>query len=411
MIWIYNCLIRLYFIAICMASLFNEKAKKWLAGRRGWQENLMKKIGHSQLPVAWFHVASVGEYEQAAPIIALYKQTNRYFILVTFFSPSGFEMPQKKQLAHATAYLPLDTPSNAKTFIAIAKPAICFFVKYDFWHHFIQQIHVKKIPLILISAAFRSNQILFRWYGGFYKKMIERFDIIFCQNESTHHLVQQDLHTKTIYTGDTRLDRVFNNIDSSIIPQDIIRFSTNATAVIVAGSTWLEDDKMLSSWLKKSNYKAIIVPHDIHHHRLNQCLKLYKQAQLYSDYTIHPNPNTQVIIINKMGLLSQLYSLGYINYVGGGFTKDGIHNILEPAVFGKPIVIGPNFKKYHEAVALVNRNAAFSVNNASHLNTCINNLGNTVSYQQAGKQASKYIQDNLGSVAIIQKQLEELNWL
>lgn len=403
MILLYNLSVRLYYLGIRVAALWNKKARAWIEGRNNWFEVVEKQISSTD-KIIWMHCSSAGEFEQGKPVIEQLKKDYPSFkILVSFFSPSGYVVAQNYRHVDIITYLPLDTKQNAKHFIELANPQLIIFVKYEFWYHHLSAAAFRHIPLLLISAVFRKEQVFFKRYGKFYRQMLFLFRHIFVQDTASLQLLQQaGIHHCSI-GGDTRFDRVQEIAGRFTALSAIEKFIGGATA-IVAGSTWSDDEQLLSA----CNYqKLIIAPHEINEAHLRQIEKLFKNCIRYSQLQ-NANGNEQVLLIDNVGMLSRLYKYATITYVGGGFTKDGIHNILEAAVYGRPVFFGPNYKKYREAKELLAAGGAFSVANAEELKSRLSTLLNDAAQlKTAGMNAQNYVQENTGATKKILQFIQE----
>jgi 3-deoxy-D-manno-octulosonic-acid transferase len=392
-IFIYSILIRLF-------SLFSEKAELFVKGRKNWEVNLAQKIDGKSKYI-WFHCSSLGEFEQGRPVIEeLKKQFPIYKIVLTFFSPSGYEIRKNYPLADIVAYLPLDTKRNAQTFLDIVKPEKAFFVKYEFWYFYISELKRKNIPLYIVSAIFRENQQFFKntpW-GKWYRNILFKVEHLFVQNEKSGELLKSIGHYNFTVTGDTRFDRVAAiAADSKKLP--IVEKFKGNSLLIVAGSTWKPDEDMLAEFINQSvNTKFIIAPHEVSSaniHRIHQLLK--KPAVSFSKINEPEIDKYDVLIIDSIGLLSSVYRYGKISYIGGGFGV-GIHNILEAATFGLPVIFGPNYKKFKEAVDLISEGGSFSISSSGELRQTLDSLINDENiYQNSSKICSSYVAKNVGS--------------
>lgn len=355
----------------------------------------------NQRPVIWMHCSSLGEFEQGKPILeAVKQQYPRYFILVSFFSPSGYEIRKNDPIADHVCYLPMDRPYTASRFLNIVQPSLVFFVKYEFWHYYLEEIRQRNIPLLLVSGIFRPDQVFFKWYGGFYRNMLQQFSYLFLQNKESFELLQQTaLKQAFSIAGDTRFDRVLQIADR-FEPLHTIAAFCGDHPVLVAGSTWTDDDEALDHFANTyTDIRFIIAPHDIDEDRLKECEGLYQHSVRYSSLISNPDAamNKNVLIIDNMGMLSKLYYYATIAYIGGGFGDDGIHNALEAAVFGKPVVFGPVYDKYQEAIDLVDAGAAFSIEDALELEEQLKELlSNQSLLQQAGAIAGAYVHEQAG---------------
>lgn len=387
---------------------FNSKAALWVKGRKGLILHIQKQMQSNNHPVIWMHAASLGEFEQGLPVVELLKnQYPHYRLLVTFFSPSGYEIRKNHPLADWVFYLPMDSPSNAVKFIETAKPSIALFIKYEFWYFYLAELKKQQIPTLLVSGIFRSEQLFFKWYGGFYRKMLAFFSHFFVQDEGSHSLINNLVKPNLIsISGDTRFDRVLTIAAARKQFGVVEQFCGNHT-IIVAGSTWSDDDKVLQHFTKvHRNAKFIIAPHQISTERLSECLQRYPSSILLSTYeTLDPSirDNFQTLVIDNVGMLSSLYYYSTIAFIGGGFSSEGIHNTLEAAVFGKPVVFGPVYDKYLEAIEMLEIGAAFSAETALEMEDLLNDLLNDANKAQAAGDAGRaYIQSKAGaSVSIL----------
>jgi 3-deoxy-D-manno-octulosonic-acid transferase len=382
-------------LAVRLASLRNKKAKEWLHGRKNIYRELQGNIRDTDR-IIWMHCSSAGEFEQGKPIIAALKKLYpTHKIVVSFFSPSGYQVANKTAVADYITYLPVDTRANAKQFISILHPELIIFVKYEFWLHHLSEAASRHIPILLVSAVFRKDQAFFKWYGQFYRKVLLLFQHLFVQDKASFQLLKENNITHCSISGDTRFDRV-REIADNFKDLPVIKSFIGNDCVIVAGSTWKEDEKMLSGYMPA---KLILAPHEIHEEHLLQVEALFTNAVRYSNWEKRTG-NEKVLIIDNVGMLSRLYKYATIAYVGGGFTKDGIHNILEAAVYGKAVVFGPNYQKYREAKELIGAGGAFSVRDGAQWRKTVNSLLENETYlQSAGLHALHYITKNTGGTA------------
>ena len=346
----------LFKAATHVASLFNPKAKKWVRGRKRIFEKLEEAIPAGE-KIIWMHCASLGEFEQGRPVIEKLKALGTgHRILLTFFSPSGYEAQKNYKGADWVFYLPMDGARNAKRFLEIVHPSLVIFVKYEFWYYYLKKIKYRNIPLLLISALFRKDMSFFKWYGKLQRKMLSRFDHLFVQTEESKKLVDKiGLSEICSVSGDTRFDRVIE-IAAAADPIPMIEKFIGNNKVIVAGSTWPEDEEVLQkaySLIKNSTLKLIIAPHEISENHLSNIEKLFVDSLRFSQLTTHDSQLPTVLIIDNIGLLSRLYKYAFITYIGGGLRTMGVHNVLEAAVYRKPVLFGPYYHKYKEAVGLV----------------------------------------------------------
>lgn len=407
--FLYTFFIQLYGAGVKIAALGNNKAKQWLQGREHLFDQLAQTFSKPHA-VIWLHSASAGEYEQAKPVLeALRQQYPQYKILVTFFSPSGYNVGKKSPLADYVFYLPLDTGDNAARFIQIVQPRLVLFVKYDFWYHHLKAVRDNKIPLLLFSSIFRPEQTFFKPHGRFYLSMLHLFTHIFVQDEASYGLLKKFGVTHCTIAGDTRFDRV-STIAQKSTPLPIIENFIAGSTVIVAGSTWPEDEEQLHAVLKKrGNIKLIIAPHEINEPHIKSIQQLFKNTIRYSQIKeTERSFSAGVLIIDNIGMLSRLYRYAHITYIGGGFNKSGIHNTLEAAVWGRPVIFGPNYQKFREARELIKEGAAFSYTTEEELETTIDTLlSNEKAYANAGSAAGKYVQQNGGATAVIADYIQE----
>ena len=408
---LYQLFVFLYPKAAWLLGWKNEKAKKWVKGRRGIFKSLSTYFFQQKAPVIWVHAASLGEFEQGRPIIeAIKKGYPQYKILLTFFSPSGYEVRKNYPLADHVSYLPMDSARNANRFFNIVQPRLILFIKYEFWHYYCKEASERKIPLLLASGIFREDQVFFKWYGGFYRQILQNFTKLFVQDDESALLMKQlGFEDKTIISGDTRFDRVIEIVEQ-FEPIPIIDAFCKGATTIVAGSTWTEDDEELDHFVNyHPNIKCIIAPHEIEAERLKECLTLYKNAMLFSEYEQAINKgelllkDPQVLIMNNYGMLTRLYHYASICLVGGGFGGDGVHNVLEAAVYGKPVIIGPVYDKYKEAVDLVENGGCIEVENTLELEEQMNILldPQQTMYADSAKAAKEYVYSNAGATAKI----------
>lgn len=398
----YNIFIKLYALSARILSIKNAKAKLWVNGREGILEKLQQVFDDNKAKVIWVHCASLGEFEQARPIIEAIEERNKaikdsYKILLTFFSPSGFEIQKNYDKVDWVFYLPLDTKNNVEQFYKIVNPSIIIFVKYEFWYHYFIQASYLKIPLIVVSAIFRHNQPFFKWYGGLHRQMLQSVNHFFVQNKASKLLLESLKINNVTVSGDSRFDRVLDIFTTEFSNKKIETFIGDSK-VLVAGSTWTEDDEELDHFANtNTDIKFIIAPHEITQDRLNECLHLYKNAVLFSAVD-KMKKNANVLIIDNVGLLSKLYRYATVAYVGGGFGGDGVHNVLEPAVYGKPVVFGPVYDKFIEANELIENGGAISIEDALNLELVLNKLFNNLEYYNScSSSAKEYVVANAGA--------------
>ena len=407
MIVLYSVLLRIYFILVLVASISNEKAKKWIRGRRGIFKKLRTQIPQGE-NIVWFHCASLGEFEQGRPVIEAYrKKYPSHKILLTFFSPSGYEIRKNYEGADYIYYLPLDTYYNAKRFINIVKPQAAIFVKYEFWYFYLQALRRNSIPTYVISAIFRPNQAFFRWYGGMFRKMLKGYKQLFVQNQSSSDLLSTIGVSNVTISGDTRFDRVAA-IAENVKQLPIVESFVGDSFALIAGSTWPDDEQLLAQLVNEvSDLKIVIAPHEIGESHIQEILGRLegKYVVRYTQADAISVQDAQVLIVDTIGILSSVYRFGKIAYIGGGFGV-GIHNTLEAATFGLPIVFGPNYQKFQEAKDLVALGGAFSIQNYNQLNEVICRLmKNTLTLDGASQVSGRYIAENVGATAKIMQHL------
>jgi 3-deoxy-D-manno-octulosonic-acid transferase len=397
---IYNIVVRLYFFTIWIVSFFNQKAKLWINGRN----NVVFKHCDESI---WFHFASLGEFEQGRPVLEkLRKMYPGDKMIITFFSPSGYEIRKNTTLADDVYYLPLDTEKNARDFISSINPKMAIFTKYEYWYHFFNELHKKNIPLYLISGIFRPGQIFFKWYGGFNRKILKLVTFFFVQDEQSEALLHGIGMDNVNVSGDTRFDRVWANAGQPRTLTFIDEFK-NGHKLFIAGSTWAEDQRLAASLVTEyPDWKFVFAPHEVSEEKIKKIISMLPVDTVirYSEFkTTHQSPATthQTLIIDNIGMLSALYQYADIAYIGGGFGS-GIHNTLEAAAFGLPVVFGPNYRKFKEATDLIRLNAAFSIANEAELKAIVNKLIHDRSvYSTAKQMAAGYVKTHRGATAII----------
>ncbi len=418
MIILYRLFIWLYKWGAECISPFNKKAQRWLKGRQNIFELLEKKIIQDAGSIIWFHCASLGEFEQARTLIETVRhQFPNCKILLTFFSPSGYEIRKNYTGADFVFYLPMDSKANAARFLQIVNPILVIWIKYEYWHYYLAEIKNKKIPLLLVSGVFRDDQPFFKWYGAFYRKMLANFSWLFVQNTASKDLLKRiGISDNVSVSGDTRFDRVIEIASQFKAIAEIDQFIGNAK-VIVAGSTWEEDEEELDHFANTNNaIKFIIVPHEIEESHLTDIEKLFRHSIRFSVWQnkitkgewAMDNHSSNVLIIDNIGMLASLYHYATISYVGGGFGNDGVHNVLEAAVYGKPVIFGPVYEKYAEAIGLVECGAAFSVENSLELEENLKILLNDEDlYKDACASARQYVLANQGATEKVIRYIQE----
>jgi 3-deoxy-D-manno-octulosonic-acid transferase len=412
---LYQFFLRLYPILAYLISPFNEKARNWVDGQaKVWDEinALSPKI---KQPLIWVHCASYGEYEQGLPIIdSINLKYPSHQIWLTFFSPSGYVYRKKDAHADFVTYLPFDGKKNASLFLETINPSLIIFIKYEFWFYYLSIAKEKNIPTVLASALFRQSQIFFQFYGGFYKKILNLFTAILVQDQASEDLIKPIISTSKIcVTGDTRFDRVISTASTVTKFEWIQKLSQNK--IIIAGSTWETDHIVLAKTtlaFKKLNW--IIVPHHVDANSIAECRIHFPKAITLTELLASKQHFTlpTIIIIDQIGILRSIYQYAYISYVGGGFGKDGVHNVLEPAAFGKPVIWGSNDSKYREAIGLRNEGGGFSIQNAGALIEQIQLLKSSEqTYTETSQKAAQYIIDNAGATHKTIEYLKEQQFL
>jgi len=410
---LYNIGIKLYSLFIRFAALFNNKAKLWVAGRKN---PVFVRIESS----IWFHFASLGEFEQGRPILEAIRTLHPgKKVVVTFFSPSGYEIRKNTPLADYVYYLPLDTAQNARKFIDAINPELVVFTKYEYWFHFFNEAHKRNIPLYIVSGIFRPGQVFFRWYGGFNRKILRLVSHFFLQDEASEELLQGIGITNTSVSGDTRFDRVWANAQNPKALPLIAEFK-NGHKLFIAGSTWPQDETLLAKLVSQyPHWKFIFAPHEIPEEKINNLIELLPEGKAitfsllkteaeglksgdFINQSLTSN-NLQALVIDNIGMLSSLYAYADIAYIGGGFGV-GIHNTLEAAAFGLPVIFGPNYQKFNEARELIALEVGFSISNETELKDIVETLVNDETfYDTTRKKISNYVKDNVGATEMIMR--------
>ncbi|MBN1413462.1 MAG: 3-deoxy-D-manno-octulosonic acid transferase [Bacteroidales bacterium] len=404
--YIYSAGLLLYYLGILIVAPFSPKARLWIKGRKRIFGQISETVKSG--PLIWFHVASLGEFEQGRPVMEEIKHRyNHYKILLTFFSPSGYEIRRNYAGADYIFYLPLDLEKNARRFIQLVKPAMAIFVKYEFWYHYIHQLYVNKIPVYLISGIFRPGQFFFRWYGKWFRKMLFYFEHFFVQTQESLDLLHGISLSNVTLSGDTRFDRVLQ-IASGAKDIPVAASFKGDRICLIAGSTWPGDEHNLISYINNYDGEArfIIAPHEVHEDHIRWMIRQLKKPFIrYSEATKENVTDRKVLIIDNIGMLSSLYRFGDIAYIGGGFGA-GIHNILEAATFGLPIIFGPNYAKFNEAVELIGLGGAMSYTTLKDLTTCLNQwLDFPEERFRLGKISKDFVCRNAGATGIIVNRL------
>ena len=404
MLFLYNLILLFASQLVKLLALFNPKMKLFVDGRKGVFEKIREKINPTDKTI-WFHAASLGEYEQGLPVIEQIKiKFPEHKIVVTFFSPSGYEVRKNNTTADLTIYLPLDTKQNAQLFVELVHPEMVFFIKYEFWPNYLNELKKRIIKTYLISGIFRDNQAFFKGFGGFYRNALNTFDYFFVQNENSKKLLQSIGFTNVKISGDTRFDRVVSILERDNSLDFIEQFKDQKTTIVI-GSSWPKDESLLVNYINSASadLKFIIAPHNIHKPEIDKLQTLItKKTILFSEKENQNLNEFQVFIIDTIGILTKIYSYADIAYVGGGFGNPGVHNILEPATFGVPIVIGPNYSHFAEATALVHQGGCVSISNLKELQDTLDNLISNEDIQhEKGHICETFVQMNKGATVTI----------
>jgi 3-deoxy-D-manno-octulosonic-acid transferase len=404
---LYNIGIYVYITLAHLIAPFNSKASLWIRGRKKWAGKIEGKLEPGDRNI-WVHCASLGEFEQGRPVIeAIKKDFPHYKIILTFFSPSGFEIRKNYANADCICYLPADTLQNAEKFIGLVKPEMAIFVKYEFWNNYISFLHENKIPLYLVSGIFRSGQHFFKWYGSFFRNILMKFEKIFVQDQVSFDLLSGLGIRNVVLAGDTRFDRVMQLTGTAgDIPQ--IEQFRGDEKLFLAGSSWKQDEEIIAQYINRfpGRMKWIFAPHEIDSSNIARLKKLIKTSCVrFSDYN-EKTAGARVLIIDNIGMLSSAYRYACIAAIGGGFGK-GIHNILEPACWGIPVLFGPNHGKFKEAVDLIQAGGARSFTRYDEFKTILDEwLTNDEFYKTSSEIAEKYVIEHTGATEIILKQIE-----
>ncbi len=403
---LYNIGIISFSFLIRVFSLFNSKAKLLKNGRQDALRKL-KDLRFDDKPI-WVHCASLGEFEQGRPVIeSIKKNKPAQKVVLTFFSPSGYEVQKNYELADEVLYLPSDRPSNVRKFIEAINPGQVIFVKYEFWYHYLKALHKKGINTYIISAIFRPQHAFFKWYGGWYKKMLSFFTCLYVQDEKSALLLDGINVKNYVIAGDTRFDRVYEISQQTKSFPLVQQFAQNAK-VMVGGSTWPKGEELLAAYLKENKkVKLLLAPHEIHDNHISEIEQLFADFKCarYTDVENIDLSDVRVLIINTMGMLSSMYQYGDLAYIGGGFGS-GIHNTIEASTFGLPVIIGPNYEKYQEACDLIELNAGFCAANQDEFTAIANKLLlNDQELKKASEAAVNYVDKMRGATEQITKEL------
>jgi len=415
-LFLYNILRPVYVFVIRVYGLFNGKAGKWVAGRKGWRRQMANILKPGEQRI-WIHCSSVGEFEQAKPIVAaLREQYPAYKILITFYSPSGYEANKNTQLADYVFYLPMDGSINASRFMDIVQPALAIFIKYEFWYHYLATLHKRGIPALLVSGAFRKGQPFFEWYGGFFRSMLKRFTFFYLQDERSERLLYKiGIHKNVVISGDTRYDRVAVIAKNAAAIAGIDAFKAGHR-IYIAGSTWPGDEAVIHECLSlvPDSWKMIIAPHEIDADKIARLRhSMGVPTILYSELNAaSTGADKKILIIDNIGMLSRLFAYGDIAYIGGGFQGGGIHNVLEPAVFGLPVIIGPVYEKFVEAKELAARKLIFPVSNGYEYGEILKKLIVDEEYRSDVSAAlQQFMRDHTGATERVMEGIKKHNLL
>jgi len=401
---IYNIISSAAWQILKIVAIFNKKMQLFVQGRATVFADL-NKVFSSTDKIVWFHCASLGEFEQGRPIMEqIKKECPHLKILLTFFSPSGYEVRKNYEGADFICYLPLDTKQNAHQFVNSLNLELAVFVKYEFWPNYLAQLKKKAVKTVLVSGIFRENQVFFKSYGGWMRNALKGMDYLFVQDDASKILLNKIGIAQVSVAGDTRFDRVYEitQQDNYI---DFISEFVNDSYVLVAGSTWKEDEELLVNYINNKatdTEKFIIAPHNIKSEDIKKLRdSIRKKVVLFSEKEGEDLKDFQVFIVDTIGILTKIYSIASVAYIGGGFTKSGVHNVLEPATFGLPLVIGPNYYKFNEAIDLVAEKGCFSIQNSEELNPLLTGFYSDKKHRVAtGEKSFKYVKNNIGATQI-----------
>lgn len=404
MLGVYSVVISLYLVAIRIAAIFNKKARLMVEGHKQTFTILRDRLvpGEKYL---WFHAASLGEFEQGRPLMERIREKYpQYKILLTFFSPSGYEVRKNYEGADIICYLPIDTPINAKRFVKTVRPAMAFFIKYEFWQNYMKMLQKYEVPIYSVCSIFRPNQVFFRWYGGQYYKVLTRITQFFVQNERSKELLETLNIHNALVVGDTRFDRV-KQISEQAKQLPIIEAFKQDSQVLVAGSSWEPDEDLIIPYFNDlKNWKLILAPHVVSDsHIKNIISKLNCKVVRYTEATAENVKDAKCLLIDCYGLLSSVYRYGDISYVGGGFGV-GIHNLLEAAIYGIPVVFGPNNQRFQEAQDLKACGGGFEISDVDSFTKCMDRLiRNSEELKESGNAAGTYVNSRIGATELIMK--------
>lgn len=404
---LYNFGVRLYVTGIHVASIWNFKAKQWVKGRNYWIEDLGRASGGFKDHVVWVHCASLGEFEMARPLMEKIKRERHdVSILLTFFSPSGYEIRKNWRDADFVMYLPADTPTNARAFVKMASPKQAIFVKYEYWLNYLQALHEKKIDTYMVCSVFRKDQSFFKWYGKPFRHALTHFKRIFVQDQDSADLARE-LGVNAEVSGDMRYDRVMTHAAHSQNIPGMDRFTLH-NFTVVAGSTWPQEEKIICEWInaEATNVKLVIAPHDISEDHLASIEKKLTVPNIRFSKLTDNTSSARVVIVDNIGMLSTLYKYGDVAVVGGGFTG-ALHNILEPAVYGIPVLFGPRHKRFHEARTLILAKGAFTFSDTAEFKQRMQVLKDELTRKTSGACNKKVVEEHAGATDAIFHQIFE----
>ncbi|MDR1098520.1 MAG: 3-deoxy-D-manno-octulosonic acid transferase [Tannerella sp.] len=396
---LYTLALHIYALSVEIASFFNRKARMTRIGQ--WFTNgILRKNIDRNAKYIWFHAASLGEFEQGRPMIeTIRKRYPEYKILLTFFSPSGYEVRKNYDGADVICYLPFDTPYKVRKFLNLANPAIAVFIKYEFWLNYLTELKRRRIKTYLISAIFRPGQLFFKWYGKWYREALTCFEKLFVQDEDSRKLLSGFGINNVEVCGDTRFDRVLEIQQNARLLPEVELFVKGGSPVLITGSSWPEDEEMIIPYFNTHpGMKLIIAPHEIHSEHLLYIQSLLNRPSIrLSESSEESLPANDCLIIDSFGLLSSIYRYGDVAYIGGGFGG-GIHNTLEAAVYGIPVIFGPKYHKFKEAKNLIACGGGFSIDNATAFTDCMDHfISDSASRHKAGAAAGHFVHENAGA--------------
>ncbi|MBW7844648.1 MAG: 3-deoxy-D-manno-octulosonic acid transferase [Bacteroidia bacterium] len=403
---IYTTFIQLYALAIRIASYFNKKAALLYEGRKQTRTVLLNFKRDTNRKLVWFHCASLGEFEQARPIIEAIKKKENPQIAISFFSPSGYQIRKNYELADVVFYLPSDTVANAQFMLQQLQPSLVFVVKYEIWLNWINTIFKKSVPLYLISATFHPGQIYFKWYGWLFKSALKKFNLIFVQNQKSLHLLEKHGLKNVLFSNDTRFDRVYET-SINTLKLDLLSAFKNEQTILILGSSYADEERLAAKYLEysKDNIKIIIAPHQIDESRLQNIEGLFKKYSVlrYSQTTLFNAHKAKILLMDNVGYLAKAYQYADVAIVGGGFGNNGIHNVLEAVAFGMPVFIGPkNHDKFPEVGLLQQQNILRVISNEDDFMVELLAISTNISHRVKVKELCKeFILNNIGATQIV----------